>query len=188
MQHTIEKMSVKDAEATIRLFYDIIDELHADASEFERKHYKDAYSINKIEDRLGDNNSMYLVAKEGDRVVGFLFAWLSEGIGHINWIGVSRAHRKKGCGKSILEAAVKEFEMRHCHEVKLFTYPSQVSAYKLFQSVGFEEKAYIDEQFFGVSIILMVRKLKDGRNKLSFSCKIYREDCPPCILNFFSKP
>ncbi|MEK6546166.1 MAG: hypothetical protein AABZ28_06515, partial [Nitrospinota bacterium] len=38
-----------------------------------------------------------------------------------------------------------------------------------------------------VDEILMVKELKDGkdgRNKSSFSCKIYREDCPPCILNF----
>jgi len=33
----------------------------------------------------------------------------------------------------------------------------------------------------------MVKELKDGKdekNKSSFPCKTYREDCPPCILNF----
>ncbi len=159
MQHTIEKMRAKDAEAAIRLFHEVIDELHANASEFERKHYKDAYSVNKIEDSLSISDSVYLVAKENAEVVGFLFAQVSDGIGHINWIGVSKEHRKKGYGKSILETAIKEFAKRHCHEVKLFTYPSEVSAYKLFQSIGFVEMAHIDEQFFGISIILMVKKL-----------------------------
>lgn len=159
MQHTIEKLKAMDVEAAVQLFYNIINELHANASEFERKHYKDAYSTNKIEGRLGSADSVYLAAKEGNNVVGFLFALVSDGIGHINWIGVSKEHRKKGYGKGLIETAVKEFEKRHCHEVKLFTYPPAISAYKLLESLGFEEKAYIDEQFFGISVILMVREL-----------------------------
>ncbi len=159
MQHTIEKMRAGDAEAAVQLFYGVIDELHAEASGFERKHYKDAYSVNKIEGRLGSNDSVYLVARDGNEVVGFLFAGISDGIGHINWIGVSKKHRGKGYGKGLLEAAVKEFEKRYCHEVKLFIYPFAVFAYKLSESIGFEEKACIDEQFFGINVILMIKKL-----------------------------
>lgn len=157
MQHTIEKMRVRDVGATVRLFHDVIDKLYADASE--RKHYKDAYSVDKIEDSLSKSDNVYLVAKENAEVVGFLFAQVSDGIGHIHWIGVSKERKRKGYGKRLLETAVKEFERRHCHEAKIFTYPSAASAYKLFKGVGFEEKAFIDEQFFGISIILMAKKL-----------------------------
>ena len=46
-----------------------------------------------------------------------------------------------------------------CHEAKLFTYPSEKVAYHLFQKHGFKEVAFIDHRLFGVSIVLMVRKI-----------------------------
>jgi Pyruvate/2-oxoacid:ferredoxin oxidoreductase gamma subunit/ribosomal protein S18 acetylase RimI-like enzyme len=159
MQHTIKKMKAMDAEAVVRLFHDVIDEIHAGSSALERMHYKDAYSMKTIEDHLGSNDSVYLVAKEGEVVVGFLFAGVSDGIGHIHWVGISKGHRRKGYARGLLDVAVKEFKKKHCHEAKLFTYPSATSLNKLLERMGFEEKAYIDEQFFGISVILMVKKL-----------------------------
>lgn len=159
MTFAIENLKESDAEATVALFRHIIDELHARSLEVERLHFKDMYPGEDVKKRLGDQDCIYLVGKEGDTVVSFLFAWISNGVGNIHWIGVAPEHRKKGYGDKLLEEAIKRFTEKGCYEAKLFTYPAEKAANDLFQKHGFKETAFVDSRFFGVNIILMVRKI-----------------------------
>lgn len=159
MIFTIDNLKESDVEITIGLFHSIIDELHAESREVERLHFKDMYSIEEVKNRLNNKDCIYLVGKEDGRIVGFLFAWISESAGNIHWMGIMPDSRKKGYGDKILQEALKLFMERGCYEAKLFTYPSEKVAYHLFQKHGFKEIAFIDNRFFGVNIILMVRKI-----------------------------
>jgi len=156
---TIENLKEPDVETAVNLFCSMVDELHAESLEIERLHFKDNYSVEEVKKRLDNKDCIYLVGKEDGRIIGFIFAWISQGVGNIHWMGVAPEYRKKGYGDKLLEEIIKIFENRGCYEAKLFTYPSEKVAYHVFQKHGFKEMAFIDRRFFGVGIILMVRTI-----------------------------
>ena len=155
----IENLRESDVEAVVNLYQFIIDELHARSLEVERLHFKDIYPVEEVKKRLDNKDCVYLAGKEDGKVVGFVFAWVSEGVGNLHWMGLSPDCRKKGYGDNLLDETIKIFMEKGCHEAKLFTYPAEKVAYHLFQKHGFKEVSFIDHRFFGVSIILMVRKI-----------------------------
>ena len=159
MTFTIENLKESDVEAVVKLFHIIIDELHEKSLEVERLHFKDMYPAEEVTNRLSNKDCIYLVARENDNVAGFMFAWVSEGVGNIHWMGIAPEHRKKGYGDKLIEETIKIFTEKGCYEAKLFTYPSEKAAYHLFQKHGFREAAFIDRRFFGTNIIFMVRKI-----------------------------
>lgn len=159
MTFAIESLKEYDVETAVNLFHSMVDELYTESQEAERLHFKDIYPVEEVKKRLSSKDCIYLIGKEDDEIVGFIFAWVSERVGNIYWLGVEEGHRKKGYGSKLLEETMKIFRDRGCYEAKLFTYPSEKVAYHLFQKHGFKETAFIARRFFGVSIILMVRKI-----------------------------
>ncbi|MBU6391679.1 MAG: GNAT family N-acetyltransferase [Planctomycetota bacterium] len=159
MTFAIESLKESDVETAVNLFHRMVDELYAASLEAERLHFKDIYPVEEVKKRLSSKDCIYLIGKEDGKIVGFIFAWVSERVGNIYWLGVEEGHREKGYGSKLLEETMKIFRDRGCYEAKLFTYPSEKVAYHLFQKHGFKETAFIDRRFFGVSIILMVRKI-----------------------------
>ncbi|MCF6157025.1 MAG: GNAT family N-acetyltransferase [wastewater metagenome] len=158
MVFTVEKLTESDVEATVNLFHSIIDELHAESKEIERLHFKDMYPCEEVRKRVHNRDCIYLVGKEDEKIVGFMFAWVSESTGNIHWMGLAPGYRGKGYGDKILQETLRLFMERGCYEAKLFTYPSERAAYHLFQKHEFQEIAFIDNRFFGINIIFMVRK------------------------------
>ncbi len=159
MTFIIENLTESDVEATVNLFRLIIDELHARSLEVERLHFKGIYPVGEVKKRINDKDCVYLAGKEDGKVVGFVFAWVSEGVGNLHWLGLAPGYRKKGYGDKLLAETIRRFTEKGCHEAKLFTYPSEKVAYHLFQKHGFKEVAFIDRRFFGTGVILMVRKI-----------------------------
>ena len=159
MKYEIKKLEEREVEETVELFKAIVDELHADSSDIERSHYKATHPVKKVREELNDKDCIYLVGKLGEEVISFMFALVSDGIGNIQWLGVKPGYRRKGYAKRLIDKTIKQFIKKPCHEARIFAYPEAKGAYKLFKKFGFEEKSYIDEQFFGVSIILMKKIL-----------------------------
>ena len=159
MKYTIKKLEEHEVKDTIKLFQSIIDELHADSSKIERSHYKATHPVNKVKKQLNDKNSVYLIGKLGDEVISFMFALVADGIGNIHWSGVKPEYRKEGYAKQLLDKTIKIFTRKACHEARVFIYPEAKGASKLFKDFDFEEKSFIDEQFFGIGIILMEKTL-----------------------------
>ncbi len=155
MKYEIKKLEKHEVEVAVELFSSIVDELHADSSVIERLHYKEAYLVDDVKERLNDKNSVYLVGKLGAEIISFMFAWISDGVGNIHWIGVHPKYRKKRYAKDLMDKAIKQFIKKSCHEARLFAYPKGRRALKLFRRFGFEEKSVIDKEFFGINIILM---------------------------------
>ena len=159
MKYEIKKLEEHEVEETVELFKAIVDELHADSSDIERSHYKATHSVKKVKEELNDKDCIYLVGKLGEEVISFMFALVSDGIGNIQWSGVKPEYRRKGYAQRLTDRTIKQFIKKSCHVARIFAYPEAKGAYKLFKKSGFEEKSYIDEQFFGVSIILMEKIL-----------------------------
>lgn len=159
MAFIVEKLRESEVDTAINLFYDMVDELHAKSAEDERLHFKESYTPKVVSERLHSKDYAYLVGKEDGKIVGFIFAWISDRVGHIHWMGVIRERRKHGYGEQILKEMIEIFREMGCYEAKLSAYISDKGAYHLFQKYGFKETAFVDQRYFGVSLILMVLKL-----------------------------
>lgn len=157
MYLNVEPLQEHDVETTIKLFHDIVDELHAMSQEIERVQFKKIYPPNKVKARLWDDNCVYLVGKLGDEIVSFLFGWVLHEIGNIYWVGVKKEYRMMKYGTIMVENAIEEFNKRQCQEVKLFTF--QRVGLKMFEKCGFKDITYINKNFFGINLVQMVKKL-----------------------------
>jgi len=159
MAFKIEKLKGNEVEKTVEIYRRMVDELHAKSLEVERLHFKGIYPADEVKNRLEDRNCVYLVGKEDGKGVGFVFAWISEKVGTIHWMGLIPEKRGKGYGSKLLEETIRVFAHRGCYEAKLFTYSSEKAVYHFFQEHGFREVSFIERSIFGVGIILMVRRI-----------------------------
>lgn len=164
MKLKLKLLKEKDIESTVALLYEVIDEVHGSSPELERMQFKSFYSVAEVTKVYKDNDSVYLVGKIEDKVVCFLFGCVSDGIGNIQWLGVKEVHRKNGYGSMLVERAIKEFELRNCHEAKVYTI--QRVGLKIFEKCGFKNITYINKNFFGVNLIQMVREIKIAEKEL----------------------
>ncbi|MBM4045382.1 MAG: GNAT family N-acetyltransferase, partial [Planctomycetes bacterium] len=161
MKGRVQRLKDRDVPAVVRLFGQVVDEIHPKSSDATRQQFKAPYSRRGIERRMHDRDGVYLVAKVKGKVVGFLFGWIWEGTGHIRWLGVAENARGLGLGTRLVERALQHFQSRKCHEVKVFSYPGFDTLYKFFRKLGFVQKAHIEKEFFGTAVILMLKKLAD---------------------------
>ncbi|MFQ5861900.1 MAG: GNAT family N-acetyltransferase [Candidatus Brocadiales bacterium] len=156
---SIKTITDSDVKEVQKLFYETVEELHPDRSSEERRHFKEAYTPAKVKKRLKDEHSVYLVARENGRAVGYMFGWVLERVGHIHWFSIAKGSRRKGYGRKLLERTLSEFEKRHCYESRFFAYPDDRATCNFLESMDFVEKASIDEGFLGVSLVLFVKQL-----------------------------
>lgn len=159
MKYEIKKLEEHEVKEAVDLFRTIVDELHADSSKVERSHYKATHPVSKVKKQLNDKDSVYLIGKLGKEIISFMFALVSDGIGNIHWLGVKPEYRKKGYAKRLTDKTLNQFIRKSCHKARVFAYPKEKGANTLFKGLGFEEKSFIDEQFFGIDIILMEKEL-----------------------------
>lgn len=159
MRFSIEGLKDREVEATVDVFSQTIDELHPTRTPQERQSFKEAYTPSKVRKRLASESCIYLLAKEDGNIVGYMFAWITEGVGNIHWFAITREHRGKGYGKKLLEQTLLEFQKRQCYESRIFIYPQDTFLQKLLEGLGYTQKAFIEEEYFGVDLILMVKPL-----------------------------
>ncbi len=159
MDFSVEKLNEKDIEATLELFYKSIDEIQLGRPPEDIKHFKEGYTPAKVCNRLASENCAYFVAKFMDKVIGYVFAWITEGVGDIHWFAIDKGHRRKGFGYKLLERTTQEFQRKGCRESRMFIYPRDTAAYRLLERLGFFQRAYIEEKFFGIDLILMVKTI-----------------------------
>jgi ribosomal-protein-alanine acetyltransferase len=104
---------------------------------------KEAFTKKQIAQLLMDYNSVGLVAKEDDKILGFIIAMIyvdrNASSGHILTIDVSPAHRRKGIGQMLLQEIEKILfakSVRACHlEVR----EDNVAAISLYRKLGYQK-------------------------------------------------
>jgi len=97
-------------------------------------------------------NSAFVV-KEGDKVVGYLFAFLSqtEPVGYVKFIGVRQSHRKRGIGRKLYERFIEFAREKGCTELKAITSPANKVSVAFHRSIGMETLGEPDEE--GVPVV-----------------------------------
>lgn len=158
----VEKLTLNDIPEVERLFSSIIDELHEGSPANTKDEYKSSYSQDRLKELIFDPDGVYRVLKVEGEIVGFLFGWSKKGVGNIHWMGIRKDHRGQKLSEVLLNSAMDEFKQRGCYQVELFTYPAFPSALGLFKKWGFKEKAYIEQNFFGINVVYMAKDIADA--------------------------
>ncbi len=112
---------------------------------------KEAFTKQQIAYLLNDYNSISLVAKENEKIVGFIIGRIhverKSLIGHILTIDISPAHRRKGIAVKLLqeiERIFKEKGVKVCHlEVR----EDNVAALSLYQKSGYKKIGRLENYY-----------------------------------------
>lgn len=123
---------------TIRL-----EALKSDPQAFGSSYEKEsAFSDEKWQERLGDPTVCVLVAKENEIPVGMIGYHLKNNgeNAHLWGMFVASTYRGKGVGKQLLQKIIEMTkEKQSVRDISLDVNPDQVSAVKLYTSLGFQE-------------------------------------------------
>ena len=80
----------------------------------------------------------YVVAQEGDEVVGYAGLFAAGHQADVQTLAVSAGHQGKGLGATLLSALLEEASRRQCAEVLLDVRVDNEAALHLYESAGFE--------------------------------------------------
>ena len=93
----------------------------------------DAYRSEIVSNRLAS----YVVARLGDRVVGFAGLWVMVDEGHVTTFAVDPRFRRRGVGERLLLALLDIAEARRAREATLEVRLSNMPARRLYEKYGF---------------------------------------------------
>ena len=118
----VRAMQVKDAEQV---------------SELERMIFSQPWSYQGFVDSLSLPNTVFLVAEENNKILGYIGMYLSIDEGEITNVAVSPEMRCHGIGGMLLAEAKKEAESRSVGRIVLEVRCSNDSAIRLYERNGF---------------------------------------------------
>lgn len=82
---------------------------------------------------------LFLVAKENEKVIGYVGMYIAVDEGNITNVAVAPEHRKKQIGVGLLETLLKEAADRKVRQIFLEVRQGNLPARKLYQKIGFME-------------------------------------------------
>jgi ribosomal-protein-alanine N-acetyltransferase len=142
-----------------------LDDLPA-VQQIERESFATPWPPHAYRSELETNRlAYYVVARSGDRVVGFGGLWMMVDEAHITTFAVSRAWRRQGVGEHLLTALLDYAISRHASEATLEVRPSNHPARRLYEKYGFElvgvrPRYYTDDN---EDALIMTTNRLDGR-------------------------
>lgn len=94
--------------------------------DYSRKHLTEIYK---------HKDSIFLIAEEDKRFVGFLFGWNEYGVFWIDWLGVEEHHRREHIASKLLQLLEKK--AKKCHKIFLDTSCINFPAVNLYKKNGY---------------------------------------------------
>ena len=86
-----------------------------------------------------NRNARYVVAREGDRVVGYAGLWLMVDEAHITTFAVLPEHRRRRIGERMLQRLFEIAETMGAQWLTLEVRVSNIAAQRLYQKYGFRQ-------------------------------------------------
>lgn len=108
------------------------------AAEIEKDSLSTAWSEKQIEETLGNENALYLVAKEDGNIVGIASAYNILGDAEILNIAVKEEYRGRKIGKLLLNSLIGELKSRNASRITLEVAEDNGRAIALYEKNGFE--------------------------------------------------
>lgn len=115
--------------------------------EVECECFLNGWSKKSFEDELKNKHTIYLTAKYGERVIGYIGAWCVAGDADITNIAVIKEFRRQGIAKRLLENLILKLKEKGALNVRLEVRCSNDGAIALYNGFGFL-KIYIREKYY----------------------------------------
>ncbi len=102
--------------------------------------------VRHLKDLLADEDALFIVAEEGNGVLGFLFATfervpddvLPAPRVEIGYVAVRESHRRKGVGRALMREAQRWAAERGTRHVALAVWEFNQAAIRLYEDLGFQ--------------------------------------------------
>lgn len=86
-----------------------------------------------------------LLAKQNDKILGFITYYSSQGNGHIGWMGVLPTAHRKGIGRALISELIQDFKSQGITSIYVSTlgdtveYPPYAETRAFYRAVGFSD-------------------------------------------------
>ncbi|MBR3281154.1 MAG: ribosomal protein S18-alanine N-acetyltransferase [Clostridia bacterium] len=97
------------------------------------------WSKNSIEEEMNNILAKFIVAKDGDIVIGFAMCWFIMDECHIGNLAVLPSYRNQGVATKLLDDLLKECDEHGTNYLLLEVRVSNTPAINLYKKLGFEE-------------------------------------------------
>ena len=108
-------------------------------AELEKVCFHDPWSENSIASELGNRLSLWLVAVDGDRVVGYVGSQSVLGETDMMNIAVAPDYRRQGIAEKLVTELISRLRQKGNHSLMLEVRVSNTSARQLYDKLGFEQ-------------------------------------------------
>ncbi len=121
----------------IKYYHLIYDDIEA-VSKMEAEFFGQPWSAKGIATYMEKGNTIFLVAKDGEKVIGYAAIVCVLDEGNLVSIAVSEDYRKMGVASELLDIAYCEAKERGVTSINLEVRESNEAAIKLYEKEGFE--------------------------------------------------
>ena len=111
----------------------------AQVAELEKLCFADPWSEKSIASELGNIWSYWVVALDGERVVGYIGSQSSADESDVMNVAVHPDYRRRGIAESLIEVLIRELKNRGSHALMLEVRDSNEPAIALYEKLGFAE-------------------------------------------------
>lgn len=112
---------------------------HVEAiAELEKVCFSDPWSVNSVESELNNALSLWLVAMDGDKLVGYIGSQTVLGEGDMMNLAVSPECRRMGIGEGLVNALVAALSAKGAKRLALEVRASNAPAIALYEKLGFQ--------------------------------------------------
>ena len=111
----------------------------AQVAELEKLCFADPWSEKSIASELGNIWSYWVVALDGERVVGYIGSQSSADETDVMNVAVHPDYRRRGIAESLIEVLIRELKNRGSHALMLEVRDSNEPAIALYEKLGFQQ-------------------------------------------------
>ena len=108
-------------------------------AQLETQCFSDPWSEKSIASELENPLSLWLVALQGDLVVGYVGSQSVLGEADMMNIAVDQAYRRRGIGKNLVLQLVEKLKEQGVHSLSLEVRQSNAPAISLYEEMGFQQ-------------------------------------------------
>lgn len=149
----VHHMQPKEADAVSQLFTDVVQSLSyynevAKSSEIAK------YSADALRSLAAKDPHAVLVAKAGDKLIGFCFSDVDDGPVWLAWFGVLKEFRNRHVGYLLLEELEKTVRIRRVHKIWCDCRTENEGARIVLAKMGYVELCTVRNHWYGQDFIL----------------------------------
>lgn len=107
--------------------------------EIEKEIFSIPWSLKSFQESLINKNTLYMVAVENEKVIGYAGMYISFEEGDISNVAVASNYRKRGVATKLLLEIIRRAHEKGVTDVTLEVRETNVGAIRLYEKLGFKE-------------------------------------------------